>query len=156
MLIRLLDQERLEPSMDRFFRKLGVDKPVTRINFFVQTRKEEAVDKNDPDELGWATSSMGDEDAFVNGEHGRAKEEEEETPVEWMRLRVERQTLVRLPQSGAVLFTIRVYMTEIRQIKEAARLASALRSLPSDVAEYKGKNRWEAVLEYLDENTGKQ
>ncbi|KAF9535072.1 hypothetical protein CPB83DRAFT_843426 [Crepidotus variabilis] len=160
-------KERLQPSLDRFFRKLSVDKPVTRINYFVQTRRRDGEheattgdDEMDPDELGWATSSLGDEDDFENGTHATAKPKngvDRDTPVNWMRLRCERQTLRRLPVSGAVLFTIRVYinpMVELVQEKGVpGRMASALRSWPMDVAAYKGKNRggwWEPLLRFLD------
>jgi heme-dependent oxidative N-demethylase alpha subunit-like protein len=48
-----------------------------------------------------------------------------------MRLRVERQTLRRLPRSGAIVFTIRVYMTPLAGLGpgEAGRLAAALRGV---------------------------
>ena len=53
-------------------------------------------------------------------------------------LRVERQTLRRLPQSGAVLFTIRTHVTHlrdaIRDAKSAQDLALAVRTMPDDVA----------------------
>jgi hypothetical protein len=90
----------------------------------------------DPEELGWCHSMYGPEDSF--GERPRS---ESATP-EKLRLRTERQTLRRLPLSGAVVFTIRVYAVSVRQLAlepgEAARLASAVRSWPADVAAYKG------------------
>jgi hypothetical protein len=48
-----------------------------------------------------------------------------------MRLRVERQTLRRLPRSGAVVFTIRVYLTPLKELGrgEAGRLAAAIRGV---------------------------
>lgn len=48
-----------------------------------------------------------------------------------MRLRVERQTLRRLPRSGAVVFTIRVYLTPLEELGngEAGRLAAAIRGV---------------------------
>ena len=56
-------------------------------------------------------------------------------------LRVERQTLRRLPHSGAVLFGIRVHVYKlsaaIRDADTAARLAEAVRALPEATQRYK-------------------
>jgi hypothetical protein len=56
-------------------------------------------------------------------------------------LRVERETLRRFPRTGAVLFTIRTYLTPLSwflgQGDEGLRLADAVDALPADVAAYK-------------------
>jgi hypothetical protein len=56
-------------------------------------------------------------------------------------LRVERETLRRFPRTGAVLFTIRTYLTPLTwfdgRADDAQRLAEALDALPPDVAAYK-------------------
>jgi dimethylamine monooxygenase subunit A len=56
-------------------------------------------------------------------------------------LRVERQTLRRLPQSGAVVFTIRTLMAPLEILRgdpeAAGLLGEAIRELPHDVARYK-------------------
>ncbi len=56
-------------------------------------------------------------------------------------LRVERQTLLRLPQSGAVLFTIRIHRDRLRTLAgqpgAVASLLGALDSMPADLQEYK-------------------
>jgi dimethylamine monooxygenase subunit A len=53
-------------------------------------------------------------------------------------LRVERQTLCRLPASGAVLFGIRVHVYPLQQAaSRAADLADAVRALPDDILHYK-------------------
>ena len=87
----------------------------------------------------------GPEDSF--GERPRS---EFATP-EKLRLRTERQTLRRLPLSGGVVFTIRVYAVSVGQLAlepgEAARLASAVQSWPADVAAYKGG--WTAVVQSI-------
>lgn len=70
-------------------------------------------------------------------------------------LRVEHQALVLLPESGGILFGIRISMhplTEVRQDSVAAeRLARSLLSMEEDVAEYKGlaasRTRIAALLE---------
>lgn len=56
-------------------------------------------------------------------------------------LRVERQTLRRLPASGAVLFGIRVHVYPLHQVmsgcNQARALAEAVRALPDDIQRYK-------------------
>lgn len=56
-------------------------------------------------------------------------------------LRVERQTLRRLPQSGAVVFTIRTLLAPLEILRgdaeAAGLLGEAIRELPDDVARYK-------------------
>jgi len=57
-------------------------------------------------------------------------------------LRVERQGLARLPESGAVLFTIHTYLSalaeECRDHDRAERILGTVRSIPPDVLAYKG------------------
>jgi hypothetical protein len=72
-----------------------------------------------------------------------------------LHLRVERQTLTRLPRSGAVLFGIRVHSypldSAIRGAAEAARLAAAVRVLPEEISLYKSLRPVRtALLEWLD------
>ena len=63
-------------------------------------------------------------------------------------VRVERQTLRRLPQSGDILFTIRVHhdpLSALTKHPDGTRLASGLRdqllALDVDQLAYKGLNR---------------
>ncbi len=70
-------------------------------------------------------------------------------------LRVERQTLRRLPRSGAVLFTIRVHVYPLSLIvagrNQARKLAAAVRALPAEIGRYKSLGMFrDALLEYLD------
>ena len=74
-------------------------------------------------------------------------------------LRVERQTLSRLPVSGAVLFTIRVHVyplaAAIGSPATAVRLAAAVRALPDDMQRYKQFFPFrEALLLWLDSVAG--
>lgn len=59
--------------------------------------------------------------------------------VERIRLRTERQSLRRLPRSGAIIFTIRTYIFTVEELgKEPGvpgRMASAIRSWPEDVVQ---------------------
>jgi dimethylamine monooxygenase subunit A len=65
-------------------------------------------------------------------------------------LRVERQTLRRLPVSGAVLFGIRVHVYKLAKVVTrpaiAAALASAVRALPEEMAHYKSLPMFQAAL----------
>ena len=57
-------------------------------------------------------------------------------------LRVEVQHLLRLPESGCVMFLIRTYQLPLESVAEVEpwrdRLAAVLAELPEDMAEYKG------------------
>ncbi|KAJ5096857.1 hypothetical protein N7456_007578 [Penicillium angulare] len=139
-------REKLQKGMMNFFHRLRPEEPVLRNNYFIQ------VD----DELAWSPS-IGSEDAEVvswnTAEKNRA--------IEHHFFRSERQSLRRLPRSGAVLFTIRTYFEPITEIvKEPyvpGRLASAIRSWGDDVSRYKGKEKYEEVLlEYLDNKHAEQ
>lgn len=65
-------------------------------------------------------------------------------------LRVERQTLRRLPESGAVLFAIRVHVYSLAKAviapDVAARLAAAVRALPVEITHYKSLPAFQAAL----------
>lgn len=77
-----------------------------------------------------------------------------ENVAEKVHLRVELQTLYRLPRSGAILFGIRCYLTSLADIakvpKWRRRLHRVLRDLHPDIAAYKGIPRYQqTVLDYL-------
>ncbi|KAG6919303.1 hypothetical protein DXG01_007436 [Tephrocybe rancida] len=151
--------DKLQLSMERFFQRLAVDKPVARNNYFFQVVKPpspEGVEDIDPEELAWATTSHGPEDKFSGTHPPELPTRPTPTPAN-VRLRTERQTLRRLPRSGAILFGIRTYLTPIEKLAAepgvARRLGSALRGWGDDIGEYKGKNGggwWDVVLDYLD------
>jgi hypothetical protein len=74
-------------------------------------------------------------------------------------LRVERQTLRRLPQSGAILFGIRVHSYQLARAitrpEHAARLADAVRALPEATMHYKSLKAFgPALLAWLDARAG--
>ncbi|HEY9211343.1 MAG TPA: DUF3445 domain-containing protein [Ancylobacter sp.] len=69
-------------------------------------------------------------------------------------LRVELQTLFRLPRSNAILFGIRCYLCSIDDIARVARwgrrLHRVLRDLPPELVEYKGLTRFrDLAIDYL-------
>jgi alpha-1,2-mannosyltransferase len=139
-------REKLEKGMMNFFRRVRPEDPVLRNNYFLQ------VD----DDLAWS-NSIGSEDAaevsWNTAEKNRA--------IEHHYFRSERQSLRRLPRSGAVVFTIRTYFEPVTEIAKEpyvpGRLASALRSWGDDVARYKGKEKYQDVLlDYLDKKHAEQ
>jgi hypothetical protein len=70
-------------------------------------------------------------------------------------LRVERQTLRRLPATGAVLFGIRVHVYPLLRVvttpEAATCLADAVRALPPEMANYKSLPKFQAaMLAWLD------
>jgi dimethylamine monooxygenase subunit A len=70
-------------------------------------------------------------------------------------LRVERQTLRKLKQTGAILFTIRIHLRQLKQIVSfdgiPNRLSKALSSLPSEMHTYKQTNFFaDSAQEYLN------
>ena len=103
--------EELSKRVDTFFDRLSPDKPVWRRNFSVW-----------PTLLLWAPRldpSLCPSEQFVDGK-----------PVSW--LRSERQTLRRLPRTGAILFSIRVQTVPLSALAlrpdRARDLAAWLRS----------------------------
>jgi Haem-dependent oxidative N-demethylase, alpha subunit-like len=70
-------------------------------------------------------------------------------------LRVERQTLSRVPATAAILFTIKIHRRPLAEIAAlpgvAARLAGAVRALPPETAQYQSFPAFRvALLAYLD------
>lgn len=68
--------------------------------------------------------------------------------LDLLHLRVERQTISRLPQTGAVLFTIRVCLDPLAALEPADRpiLAQAWRTLGPEGRAYKGWTELEALV----------
>ena len=141
-------KERLEKGMMNFFRRLRPEAPMLRNNYFVQ------VD----DSLAWSYS-IGSEDSAPGSISWNTAEKNR--AIEHHHFRSERQSLRRLPRSGAVVFTIRTYFKPVTEICcepfVPGRLANAVRSWSNDVSRYRGKEKFqEVLLEYLDNEHAKQ
>jgi len=112
--------QRLAPTVDRFFESIRSERPVWRANWALVDTPE----------------------LFLRPEHrGRPRPVSADDAGDRLWLRVERQTLRRLPRSGDVLFTIH---TRLGPLAEALRtpaavraLAARVRDLPEDLARYK-------------------
>lgn len=108
--------EKLGKPVDRFFEHLRVDKPIQRLNW----------------------SILDDPALFQTGGKFRTAEEAGITPENagsriW--LRVERQTLRRLPRSGDILFTIRTFVDPLSALEGRPDLAAGLRSSIAEMPE---------------------
>ena len=114
--------ERLAKAVDRFMAMLRPGKLVERLNWGVFD--DDALFQPQP----------------AGRSAGRAITEE--NAPDRLFLRVERQTLLRLPRSGTVLFAIRVHSYALRRVLAepgaATSLHSMIRQLPDALAEYKG------------------
>jgi len=130
--------DRLEKPVDRSFNNLSADAIVWRANWAIHDTPTLFKATRDPEPATVTSANAG----------------------ETLWFRVERQTLRRLPQSGAVLFTIRTHLTPLRQAicdKKRARdtarnLAAVIRSMPDAVLHYRHMNGFRpALLDWLDQ-----
>jgi dimethylamine monooxygenase subunit A len=123
--------DRLAQPVDRFMRHLRPGRIACRLNWSILDDpalfQPEGKWRSDPN-------------------HGVTVENAGET----LFLRVERQTLRRLPETNAVLFGIRVHVYPLWRVA-SSRLAAAVRALPDDILRYKSMSPiLPALLGYLD------
>lgn len=132
--------ERLAATADRFFANIQTERPVWRVNW----------------------SLVDQPTLFLPPEHrGHPKPISAEQAGAQLWLRVERQTLRRLPRSGDVVFGIHTYVDPLEDAictPEAARaLAARIREMPDDMARYKSiLPIREPLLAWLDARAGAQ
>ncbi len=128
--------EKLSAPVDRFMRHLRAGKLTQRLNWSVT---------DDPALFQIAGKHRTERDPSITPDNVATR----------LFLRVERQTLSRLPESGFMLFTIRVHSYPIaRAVTDPAtghRLAEAIKALPPSMAAYKSVPTYrDALLEWLD------
>ena len=117
--------------------------PVPDLNPQLAERIRTALDRLPPAEAwerdNWGLSRDGARDHHPHRDRKRLDETVEPDEI-W--LRVERQILYRLPQTGGILFGIRLEITPWNEIlcSEVAKagLRRALETMPSEIARYKG------------------
>ncbi|VUC20403.1 unnamed protein product [Clonostachys rosea] len=124
-------EEKLAKSMDRFFVKLKAGEPIARFNYAIDD--SEALFRRHghhnltPEQLGKAIALTD------------------------LHLRVERQVLQRLPKTGALLFTIRTYVTPLTQVTKDKEITRALRttidSYDETMSSYKNKQLWNSIFQ---------
>lgn len=132
--------ERLGARMNRLFDRLVVEKPVWRLNWSVIDDPALFQPTLRPRPAGAppiTAANAGD----------------------WLYLRIERQTLRRLPLSGDILFTIHIYSRPLshlaHQPERAARLAGALRHLEPPMKSYKAMQPYlDAAIGWLEQAAG--
>ncbi|MGZ4682922.1 MAG: heme-dependent oxidative N-demethylase family protein [Acidimicrobiales bacterium] len=95
----------LEAKVDRFFGRLRVDRPVVRRNLSIHCHDD--LFRPEPHESP---------ESFAPDASG----------IDQVWLRSERQTLVRLPRTGAVLFTIKTQLCPVTALRHRPELAGAL------------------------------
>ncbi|MCJ1260815.1 hypothetical protein MMC22_000678 [Lobaria immixta] len=138
-------ESKLRRGMENFFRRLQPANPVLRNNYLIQA----------DDNLAWSTNIGPEDDNLAINQSVGWNLARKSTVAESHRFRSERQSLRRLPRSGAVVFTIRIYFEPITKVARErgvpGRLASAIRGWGPDTALYKGRERFgDVLLEYLD------
>ena len=117
---------------NRYFDHLSPKTSMERTNLFIQTTPD--LFQNAPE-------------AFT---------EETIAPKKLM-VRRERQAFMRLPSSGAVLFTVRTYMTPLVElgVEELKALKSQVMGWEEEIKVYKGWGIWgEPLLKWCDEVIG--
>lgn len=131
-------ESRLHNPMHKFFNNLKPTDLWVRHNWSIQTHGDYFTLNNHARKGEEVTKLFVNDIDFVNG----------------CFLRCERQVLTRLPRTGAVVMTVRTYLTSLDKLKNEEQLGEELihgiDSLPQDMAFYKKKNSWgDAVKEYL-------
>lgn len=78
-----------------------------------------------------------------------------EPKIEDIHIRHERQTLRRLPRSGAVLFMVRTYLKPVIGLESDPQslwnLSQSIKAMPDVMADYKGRKIWGKVFESWSE-----
>ncbi|KAG0555879.1 hypothetical protein KC19_11G010200 [Ceratodon purpureus] len=132
-------------AVDHFMNRLKVDKPVWRANWAIVDDPTLFQPLNEEDIYAALQGNVKNNFDFQNhnGDVGSR-----------LYTRCERETLVRLPRSGAILFTIRTYIRPLTVFESRPELAKqmvrAMQSLPDSIAKYKTMaGFYDVALEYL-------
>ncbi|KAK2792809.1 hypothetical protein FQN51_001568 [Onygenales sp. PD_10] len=120
---------KLVPLALIFLSRLSVDTPMERSSYFIQV------------------AAPGEPlDSILFKPAGFSYDNTEPQP-ENIIVRRERQTFLRLPESGAIVFGVKTTLTYLPELdlEELNNLAKEVRSWPDSVAKYKGRDQWGAV-----------
>lgn len=130
--------QRLGSTVDRFMAMLDPARPVWRVN--------------------WAIAET--DELFLPADRARRAFDPDGPVGSCLFMRLERQTLRRMPQSGDILFTIHTSVRPLDQViarpDHAGALAARIREMPDRMARYKGFHLMGApLLAWLDQLAGK-
>ena len=119
----------------------AIHQPVAQLNDQLEDPIDKFLERLSPERsfwrLGWG---IVDTDELYQAVDGTAPPRPVDPAPPDHFLRVERETLRRMPKTGCILFTIRTHLTPLSSVArhEGARaLADAMGGLPDDVADYK-------------------
>jgi dimethylamine monooxygenase subunit A len=136
--------EYLGRSSTLLLERLKVGRPVWRVNWSMK-----------------ATDRLNHTPRFHYEEQQASQEITHENIGERCFLRIERQALIRLPRTNAVLFTIHTYQSSLAQVvdsvERARRLFNVVKTMPEEVLTYKAMSPFApALLSYLAAQCGDQ
>lgn len=118
-------QRELAQRVTKLFVNLKPNKPLLRFNWSIQRGNELFWRSDLPDERNSSEQNNDERDKIAD--------------LYW---RVERQTLIRLPETGAIVFAIRIYLHPFKDLLNAgqfrANLQAVLATLPVEQKRYKG------------------
>ena len=130
----------LSDRVNRLFNNLKVSGPLLRYNWSIQATNE--LFWRD-DLLANRKDSRGED---YRGEERYEKEVDEEKDQDTWFWRVERQTLRRLPRTGAIVFAIRIYLHDLSVLMGdenfLPQLQAILQRLPKNQLRYKALTRF--------------
>lgn len=134
-------------AVNHFMEKLKVDKPVWRVNWALDD--DPTLFQPLTEEDIYAALQGKVQDQFDGGD-------ESGDVGSRLFMRCERETLVRLPRTGAILFTIRTYVRPLSVFKSrpsvAKQVAQALEVLPTAMTKYKTMTGfYDVALKYLQD-----
>ncbi|GIZ45893.1 hypothetical protein CKM354_000904100 [Cercospora kikuchii] len=149
---------KLEKSMDRFFAKLPIGKAVKRSNWAITT--DEVLFKEGGNHLyddDHEQETGGEKLDMTKEVPSSISQQKENVVIENCRLRSERQTLFRLPRTGAIVFSFKTYQYRLEDVKREGygeELAMAIEGLEKgsvpEMAFYKRQVVWgDKVREFL-------
>lgn len=151
--------QKLGLSVDRYFARMEPRQFIGRMNVSLTSAYRSNHCCLTANNRQWSLQVDGadlfrvDGNNFYPGMDADAMEEKFDPKMADCYLRVEHQTLCKLPKSGAVIFCVRSYMTsleEMRERGEAKELADAITSMPERLAEYKMRHLWgDKILPWL-------
>ncbi|KAI1080207.1 hypothetical protein F5B20DRAFT_589621 [Whalleya microplaca] len=129
-------------SVDRYFARMQPGNFIGRMNWSLQ--------------VDGADLFRTDGNNYYPGADQSVWDDKKDPDLDDCFLRVEHQTLVKLPRTSAVIFTVRSYMTPLRQVKaegDGKALAEAIESMPEGLGHYKMRQYWGAkILPWLIED----